>query len=101
MDLAAELQRSTTAKPTSASTGGGTVASRSGFGDEVNGFLAEETFTLADGIMPWFATGHRAFLSGRRLRRDLTPEVRAAVAKRFRPPATGAQVRCPHCAAPN
>jgi len=71
-------------------------------GDEVNGFLAEETFALVDGILPWLQQAIAHFYPASTYAQELDPEVSAAAAKRvFVPPSIGRRVNCPHCGAPN
>src|SRR5215472_9895704 len=71
-------------------------------GDEVNGFLAEETFTEAAGIAPWLQQAIAHFYSDSTYAKSLNEEVRAQGAQRlFHTPRTGMRVRCPHCGAPH
>jgi hypothetical protein len=70
-------------------------------GDEVNGFVAEETFVVAAGILPWLEQAIAHFYPDSDYARSLNDEVRTlSVQRLFHPPATGAQVRCPRCGAP-
>jgi hypothetical protein len=70
-------------------------------GDEANGFVADETFANTAGILPWLQQAIAHFYPDSSYARTLDPEVRQLSAQRlFRPPATGARVRCPHCGAP-
>ena len=69
-------------------------------GDEVNGFLSEETFANAAGILPRLQQVIAHFYPDSSYVRALDPEVRPLAAQRlFRPPRTGARIRCPRCGA--
>ena len=71
-------------------------------GDDVNGFLAEETFAHTAGILPWLQQAISHFYPDSTYARSLNDEVRALAAQRlFQPPRDSARVRCPHCGAPN
>src|SRR5215831_13783322 len=71
-------------------------------GDEVNGFLAEETFALVEGILPWLQQAIAHFYPASTYAQLLDDEVRAWAAQRlFVPPTVGRRVQCPQCGAPN
>ena len=71
-------------------------------GDEVNGFVAEETFVVVEGIAPWLQEAIAHFYPDSTYARSLDDDVRARAAQRlFQPPRIGARVRCPHCSAPH
>lgn len=70
-------------------------------GDEMNGYLAEETVKSVDDIVPWLQEAIAHFYLGSRFAAGLSKETRERAATRlFQPPHTGVQVRCPHCGAP-
>jgi hypothetical protein len=59
-------------------------------GDDVNGFLVEETFANAAGILPWLDEAIAHFYPNSTYARSLHDEVRALAAQRlFQPPKTG------------
>ena len=71
-------------------------------GDEVNGFLAEENVPSITEIVPWLQEAIAHFYPDSTDAKSLDPQIRERGARRlFRPPIAGAQVRCPHCGAPN
>ena len=71
-------------------------------GDEVNGFLAEENVASVAEIVPWLREAISHFYPGSTYAKSLDPQIRERSARRlFRPPTSGAQVRCPRCDAPN
>jgi hypothetical protein len=71
-------------------------------GDQMNGYLAEETVASAAEILPWLQTAIAHFYPDSTYTRDLDPEIRERGGKEiFRPPRVGASVRCPHCGSPN
>ena len=71
-------------------------------GDEVNGFLAEENVPSITEIVPWLQEAIAHFYPDSTYATSLDPQIREQAARRlFRPPTAGAQVRCPHCGAPN
>ncbi|HWF11499.1 MAG TPA: hypothetical protein VG297_23685 [Bryobacteraceae bacterium] len=71
-------------------------------GDEVNGFLAEEITSSVADIGSWLQESIAHFFPASSFALSLSPEIRERAAHRlFRPPATGAQVICPHCGAPH
>src|ERR1041385_6903471 len=71
-------------------------------GDEMNGFLAEETVPSAADILPWLQEAIAQFYPTSDCAVSLTPETRERASdKVFRPPVVGASVRCPYCGAPN
>jgi hypothetical protein len=70
-------------------------------GDEVNGYLAEETVASTAEIVPWLQEAIAHFYPTSTYARLLSAEVRERAATRlFRPPKTGASVVC-HCGAPH
>jgi hypothetical protein len=53
-------------------------------------------------ILPWLREAIAHFYPGSTYAKSLDPHIRENAARRlFRPPTSGAQVRCPHCGAPN
>jgi hypothetical protein len=71
-------------------------------GDEMNGFLAEETVSSTADVVPWLQEAIAHFYPNSSYAASLPAEVRERAAKRlFLPPTTGAQVICPHCGAPH
>jgi hypothetical protein len=71
-------------------------------GDQVNGFVAEETFALTAGIAPWLQQAIAHFYPDSSYARSLPDEVRQFAAQRlFQAPRDGMRVHCPHCGAPN
>ena len=72
------------------------------FGDEVNGYVAEETVPDASEIVPWLREAIAHFYPASTYAASLSPEIRDRAAVRlFRAPRIGARVNCPHCGAPN
>ena len=70
-------------------------------GDELNGYLAQENASSIDGIVPWLQEMIAHFYPDSTYAKSLDPQIRERAARRlFRPPSTGAQVRCPNCGAP-
>jgi hypothetical protein len=71
-------------------------------GDEMNGYLAAENVGSVAEILPWLQEAIAHFFPDSTYAFSLDPEVRERAARRiFTPPRIGAQVRCPHCGAPN
>lgn len=71
-------------------------------GDEMNGFLAEETVQSVSDILPWLQEAIARFYPTSTYAAGLDPDLRARAATRlFLPPKIGAQAICPHCGAPN
>jgi hypothetical protein len=71
-------------------------------GDEMNGFLAEETVPCVADIVPWLQEVIAHFFPASSYAASLSAEIRERTATRlFRPPSTGASVICPHCGAPH
>jgi len=71
-------------------------------GDEVNGYVAEETVSAASEIARWLQEAIAHFYPTSTYAASLSPEVReCAAARRFLPPGIAARVNCPHCGAPN
>jgi hypothetical protein len=102
MDLAAELQRihDSEINVSIRWLWDGGIEVR--LGDEVNGLVAEETFALVAGILPWLQQAIAHFYPDSAYARSLDDEVRQLAAQRlFKPPRDGMRVRCPHCGAPN
>jgi hypothetical protein len=64
--------------------------------------VAEETFVIAAGIVPWLQQAIVHFYPDSSYTRALDPGVRQLTAQRlFRPPRVGMRVRCPYCDAPH
>ena len=73
-----------------------------GFGDEANGFLAEENVSSVADIVPWLQEAIAHFYPTSSYAESLSREVRERAANRlFLPPKIGASVVCPHCGAPH
>jgi hypothetical protein len=71
-------------------------------GDEVNGFLAQESVASVNEIIPWLQEAIAHFYPASTYAASLDPEIRShAATLLFRPPTVGATVICPHCGAPN
>ena len=71
-------------------------------GDDMNGFLAEETVRSVADVIPWLQEAIARFYPESTYAKSLDTGIRARAANcLFLPPKTGAQVRCPHCGAPN
>ena len=71
-------------------------------GDDVTGYLAQETVASISDVVPWLQEASAHFYPNSTYAKSLDPEVKERVANRlFRPPKIGAQVRCPHCGAPH
>ena len=71
-------------------------------GDEVNGFLAEETVPSIDGVLPWLQEAIAHFYPASTYAASLDASLKERAARRlFQQPRSGAQVICPHCGAPN
>ena len=71
-------------------------------GDDLNGYLAEETVRTVAEIVPWLQEAIAHFYPGSSYARSLSAEVRERAKQRlFQAPKIGAQVFCPHCGAPH
>jgi len=71
-------------------------------GDDMNGYLAEETVRTVAEIVPWSQEAIAHFSPESSYARGLGPELRERAKQRlFQPPTIGAQVICPHCGAPH
>jgi hypothetical protein len=71
-------------------------------GDDMNGYLAEETVKTVAEIVPWPQEAIAHFYPGSSYACSLSPKVMERAKQRlFRPPKTGAQVICPNCGAPH
>jgi hypothetical protein len=71
-------------------------------GDEMNGYLAEESVRTIDEVVPWLQEAIAHFYPNSTYAASLDPELRSRAAKRlFRSPKIGATAICPHCGAPN
>ena len=71
-------------------------------GDDVNGYLAQETVGAVEDIVPWLQEAIAHFYPESSYANSLELGVKERGLKRlFRPPRVGAQVRCPHCGAPH
>jgi hypothetical protein len=102
MDLAAELQKIYDSEINLSISWLWDVGITVRLGDEMNGFLAEETFADTAGIGPWLQQAIAHFYPDSAYALTLTDEVRQLAAQRlFRAPTIGRRVRCPHCGAPN
>ena len=71
-------------------------------GDEMNGYLAEETLQSAFEIVSWLQEAIAHFYPESQYAQALGEEIRERAVRRiFCPPRNGAQVICPDCGAPN
>ncbi len=71
-------------------------------GDDMNGYLAEETVKTVAEIIPWLQEAIAHFYPGSSYARSLSPKLRERAKQRlFQPPKVDAQVICPHCGAPH
>jgi hypothetical protein len=71
-------------------------------GDEIGGYVVEETVVAAADILPWLQEAIAAFYPTSTCAASLDPEVRERAARRVvLPPMRGASAICPHCGAPN
>jgi DNA-directed RNA polymerase subunit RPC12/RpoP len=71
-------------------------------GDDMNGYLAQDSVSSAAEIVPWFQEAIAHFYPGSTYARDLPQGVKERAKSRiFIPPQAGAQVRCPKCGAPH
>jgi hypothetical protein len=70
-------------------------------GDDVNGYLAQESVPSAAEIVPWLQEAIAQFYPGSTYAKSLPADVIERARNRlFLPPQSGAQVRCPDCGAP-
>jgi hypothetical protein len=71
-------------------------------GDEMNGFVAEESVASVAEIIRWLQEAIAHFRPESTYAASLNEEIRERAARRlFSPPRAGAQVICPHCGAPH
>jgi hypothetical protein len=71
-------------------------------GDDVNGYLAEETVQSIAEIVPWLQEAISHFYPVSPYAKSLDPATRERAGHRlFRMPKVGFEVRCPHCGAPH
>jgi hypothetical protein len=71
-------------------------------GDEVNGYVAEETVSAVSEIAPWLQEAIAHFYPTSTYTASLSLEIlERAAARQFLPPRIAARVICPHCGAPN
>ena len=71
-------------------------------GDDMNGYLAEETVRTVTEVVPWLQEAIAHFSPGSSYAHSLSLETRESAQQRlFQPPRIGAQVICPHCGAPH
>jgi hypothetical protein len=71
-------------------------------GDELSGFVAEETVPSVADIVPWLQEAIAHFYPTSTYASSLPPEIRErAVRQLFHAPRIGASANCPHCGAPN
>jgi hypothetical protein len=70
-------------------------------GDEVNGYVAEETLVAASEIAPWLQEAIAHFYPTSTYAASLSAEIRErAAVRQFLPPRIAARVICPHCGTP-
>jgi hypothetical protein len=71
-------------------------------GDDINGYLAEETVRSVADIIPWLQEAVAHFYPQSNYAASLGQEMQERAKYRlFQPPKAGAQVWCPHCGAPH
>jgi len=71
-------------------------------GDDMNGYLAQDTVASAAEIVPWLQEAIAHFYPHSTYAKSLDPSVVERSASRlFQTPRIGAQVRCPYCGAPH
>ena len=71
-------------------------------GDELNGYLAEQTVQSTAEIIPWFQEAIAHFYPASSYTASLSSDVLERARHRlFQPPKIGASVTCPHCGAPH
>lgn len=71
-------------------------------GDDLNGYVAQETVTSVVDVGPWFQEAIAHFYPNSTYAKSLDPACRERAMNRlFQPPRIGAQVRCPHCRSPH
>jgi len=71
-------------------------------GDDLGGYVAKETVTTFDEVIPWFQQAIAHFYPQSSYAKALAPEIREQAERRlFQPPPVGFEVRCPHCGAPH
>jgi hypothetical protein len=71
-------------------------------GDEMNGYVAEETVASVADILPWLQEAIAHFYPASTYATSLSAETRERAATRlFQPPRVSASVTCPHCGAHN
>jgi hypothetical protein len=70
--------------------------------EEINGYLAEENVSSTGDIVPWLQESIAHFYPHSTYAKSLDQQARERATRRlFRPPISGAQVRCPDCGAPH
>ena len=68
----------------------------------MNGYLAEENVSSTGDIVPWLQEAIAYFYPQSTYAKSFDSQTRERAARRlFRPPISGAQVRCPDCGAPH
>jgi hypothetical protein len=71
-------------------------------GDEIDGYIAEETVRKVADALPWFQEAIAHFHPTSEYAQNLGPDVDERGAHRvFTPPMVSASVICPNCGAPN
>ncbi len=71
-------------------------------GDDLNGYLAQQTVTSVAEIMPWLQEAIAHFYPNSTYAAGLSAEIRERASRRlFQPPRIGASAVCPHCSAPH
>jgi hypothetical protein len=75
---------------------------RVALGDEMNGFVAEESVDSVAGLVPWLEAAIARFYPDSTYTASLSPEIKESAQTRFfQPPQIGARVACPHCRTPH
>ena len=70
-------------------------------GDEIGGYIAEETVESVADIVPWFQEAIAHFYPTSSFARGLSADIGERVARRvFTPPRINASAICPQCGAP-
>ena len=71
-------------------------------GNDIGGYVAQENVQSAVEILPWLQEAIARFYPKSSYARTLDTAIHERAAHRlFQPPRVGAEVRCPHCGAPN
>ena len=75
---------------------------RVALGDEMNGFVAEESVDSVAALVPWLQAVIARFYPDSTYTASLSQEIKESAQTRFfQPPQIGARVECPHCGTPH